>query len=184
LLVHFLLFGLGLLLRPERGIWCPPDTNLLIELVAPFLKTIVDMPQLSLLRRTLLFGVALNLCLIAVGVLLYRQLLAMPGAFRFILEPVIGLIGCGLFVVAATSGKNVKLPNALWPASAWGMAGGALLVIHMVLKTSASASGKTVGSLWRSCSSRSCYGVWPGSWWRVTRQARHWVYWEDAGAQS
>jgi hypothetical protein len=62
---------------------------LLIELVAPFLKTLMDMPQLSLLRRALLFGVALNLCLIAVRVLLYRPLLAMPGALRFIVEPVI-----------------------------------------------------------------------------------------------
>jgi hypothetical protein len=59
----------------------------------------------------------------------------MPGALRFVVEPVIGLAGCGLFVVAATSGKSAKLPDALWPATAWGMAGGALLVVHMALET-------------------------------------------------
>jgi hypothetical protein len=58
----------------------------------------------------------------------------MPGALRFIVEPVIGLVGCGLFALAATSGKSVKLLDALWPATAWGMAGGALLVVHMVLE--------------------------------------------------
>jgi len=92
------------------------------------------MSRLSLLRRTLLFGIALNLCLIVVRVWLYRPLLAMPGALRFVVEPVIGLAGCGLFVVAATYGKTLKLPDALWPATAWGMAGGTLLVVHMALE--------------------------------------------------
>ena len=94
----------------------------------------LDMSQLSLLRRALLLGIALNLCLIVVRVSLYRPLLAMPGAFRFIVEPVIGLVGCGLFVLAVTSGKNVKLLDALWPATAWGFVGGALLVVHMTLE--------------------------------------------------
>jgi hypothetical protein len=92
------------------------------------------MPRLLPLRRALLFGIALNLCLIVVRVWLYRPLLAMPGALRFIVEPVMGLAGCGLFVVAATSGKSGRFPDALWPATAWGMAGGTLLVVHMALE--------------------------------------------------
>lgn len=112
-----------------------PDANLLIELVTLLPKTFMDMPQLSLLRRALLFGVALNLCLIVVRLSLYRPLLAMPGALRFIVEPVIGLVGCGLFTLAATSGKSVKLQEALWTATTWGIIGGALLVVHMVLES-------------------------------------------------
>jgi hypothetical protein len=96
------------------------------------------------LRRALLFGVALNLCFVVVRVWLYRPLLAMPGALRFVIEPVIGLAGCGLFVVAATSGKSVKLPDALWPATAWGMAGGTLLVVHMALENFGRRIGENI----------------------------------------
>jgi hypothetical protein len=66
---------------------------LLIELVTLLPKTFTHMLQVLLLRRALLFGVALNLCLIVVRVFLYLPLLAMPGALRFIVEPVFGLSG-------------------------------------------------------------------------------------------
>lgn len=90
--------------------------------------------RLSLLRRALLFGVALNLCLIVLRVSLYRPLLAMPGALRFIVEPVIGLICCGLFTLAATFGRRVNLPVVLGPATFWGIVGGGVLVVHMFLE--------------------------------------------------
>lgn len=93
------------------------------------------MPQLSLLRRAVLFGVAFNLGLIVVQVSLYRPLLTMPGALRFIVEPMIGLTGCGLFAWVSTSGKSVKLQEALWPATTWGIVGGALLAVHMALES-------------------------------------------------
>jgi hypothetical protein len=105
-----------------------------LELVAVLAKTFVGMPSLSLLRRALLLGVAVNLCLIAVRVSLYRPLLAMPGALRFIFEPAIGLVGCGLFIHVVTSGNSPKLLDALRPATAWGLIGGALLVVHMALE--------------------------------------------------
>ncbi len=94
----------------------------------------MDMPLRLPLRGALLFGVALNLCLLVVRVGLYRPLWAMPGALRFVVEPVIALAGCGLFVVAVTSGRQGKRLDALRPATAWGMAGGALLVVHMALE--------------------------------------------------
>ncbi len=93
------------------------------------------MSQQSLLRYALLFGVALNLCLIVVRVSFYRPLLAMPGALHFVVEPVIGLAGYGLFAVAATSGENARRQKALYPGAAWGLVGGALLVAHLFLES-------------------------------------------------
>lgn len=92
------------------------------------------MPLRLPLRGALLFGIALNLCLIVVRVSLYRPLWAMPGAFRFVVGPVIGLAGCGLFVMVATAGKPGARLDGLQFATAWGMAGGALLVVHMALE--------------------------------------------------
>jgi hypothetical protein len=93
------------------------------------------MLSMSLLRRALLLSVAVNLCLIVVRVSLYRPLLAMPGAPRFIVEPTIGLLGCGLFIIVATSGKSIKLLGMLRPATVWGLIGGVLLVVHVVLES-------------------------------------------------
>src|SRR5690348_14512912 len=92
------------------------------------------MPLRLSLRGALLFGIALNLCLIVVRASLYRPLWAMPGAFRFVVEPIIGLAGCGLFVMVATAGRQGERLDGLRLATAWGMAGGALLVVHMALE--------------------------------------------------
>lgn len=103
------------------------------------------MPLRLPLRGALLFGITLNLCLIVVRVLLYRPLWAMPGAFRFVMEPVIGLVGCGLFVVAATAGERGKRLDGLRLATAWGMTGGALLVVHMALENFGRRIGENAG---------------------------------------
>jgi hypothetical protein len=100
----------------------------------PFAGDILDMQRLLLLRGCLLFGVVVNLGLIVARAWLYRPLLAMPGALQFIVEPVIGLVGCGLFTLAATSGRSEKRLDTLWPATAWGIVGGALLVVHMAME--------------------------------------------------
>jgi hypothetical protein len=120
---------------------CP---NLFIELVTVFPKTLMKMPHWLPWRRALLFGMALNLCLVVIRVWLYRPLWAMPGALRFIVEPIIGLTACALFVVAATSGKRAKYPDALRTATAWGTAGGALLVAHMALENFGRRIGENV----------------------------------------
>ncbi len=103
---------------------------------AHFLRRIlhISMTQISLLRRGLLIVVALNLGLVLIQVALYRPLLALPGALRFIVEPVIGLAAGAGFACAATAVKSARLPDALWPATAWGLGGGGLLVVHMVLE--------------------------------------------------
>jgi len=103
------------------------------------------MPRLLSFRRVLLFGVALNLCFIVVRVWSYRPLWAMPGALRFIVEPIIGLAGCGLFVVAATAGKQRERLDGLRLATAWGMAGGVLLVVHMALENFGRHVGENAG---------------------------------------
>jgi hypothetical protein len=96
----------------------------------------------ALLRRVLILTIAVNLCLIVIRVSTYRPLLAMHGSIRFIVEPLVGLLGCGLFALAATSARCVKLPGVLRPATAWGLIGGAILVVHMALEIFGSHIGE------------------------------------------
>ena len=105
------------------------------------------MLQLSLLRRALLCGIALNL------VSHCGPCVALPPApgharsARFIFEPVAGLVACALFTVVATSGNSVKRLGVLWQATGLGLVGGALLVFTWLWKTLAGTSAKTVWSL-------------------------------------
>src|SRR5215470_4919873 len=86
------------------------------------------------LRAALVCGVLINLCLVILRVLLYRPLLAMPGALRFVAEPILALLGCALFTVLATLEQSIERQNALRSATKWGVVGGVLLVTHMALE--------------------------------------------------
>lgn len=94
------------------------------------------------LRLVILAALALNLLLIGVRVLLYTPLLAQPGAFAYVLEPVVLLVAYGVIVLGVTAGAGDGRRVALRVGTVVGLIAGALWIVNLALETFTDLSGR------------------------------------------
>jgi len=101
-----------------------------------------DMAVLRTVRIVLLAGIALDVGLVGLQVLLYPPLLAQPGSVRYLAEPIVLLLAYAAIVYGATSAGAASARRAtLTLATAFGLATGALWLVNLTLETFADLSG-------------------------------------------
>jgi hypothetical protein len=104
---------------------------------APF-----DFSAMRLLRLALLLVIGLNLLMIGIRISLYHPLLGLPGGPRFVIEPIVLLIGHALLVVWATNGGGPVRQTILLNGTVVGLISGGLEITHVSVENFAGWSAR------------------------------------------
>ncbi len=99
-----------------------------------------DKRSLITLRSLVLAAITLNVAMVMSQTLLYRPLLAQPGAAWYVAEPLILLVAYAVIVVAVTNSATTTRRQTLWQATALGAFVGVTEIINLTLETFGSVS--------------------------------------------
>jgi hypothetical protein len=93
-------------------------------------------------RRFLLLSIGLSLAMIAAQIVLYPQVLGMPGGAAAVLQPVVLLLLCLPLVAWATADGSPARRAALHTGTAVGLACGVLEIVHIAVEGFANLSAR------------------------------------------